>query len=80
MALKHRPDKTHSKRVILMIASPIEMEKSDFLKIAKEMKRDAIDITIINLGKFEKRLKMKKKRRRKKLRNFGKICRKHRGK
>ena len=53
MALKHRQGKNHKPRVIIFIASPIQVEHNEFIKLAKRLKKEKVNIDIINFGEEE---------------------------
>lgn len=52
MALKHRQNKSQKQRIIVFTCSPIEEEEKDLVKLAKRMKKNAINIDIISFGEL----------------------------
>lgn len=50
LALKHRQGKNHKTRIIAFIGSPIEAEEKDLIKLAKKLKKEKVNIDIVNFG------------------------------
>lgn len=50
LALKHRQGKNHKTRIIAFIGSPIQVEEKDLIKLAKKLKKEKVNIDIINIG------------------------------
>jgi len=50
LALKHRQGKNHKTRIIAFIGSPIECDEKEMIKIAKKLKKEKVNIDIINFG------------------------------
>lgn len=53
LALKHRQGKNHKPRVVLFLASPIQVEQAEFIKLAKRLKKEKVNIDIVNFGEEE---------------------------
>jgi len=53
LALKHRQSKNHKPRVVIFIASPINVDNAEFTKLAKRLKKEKVNVDIINFGEEE---------------------------
>jgi len=53
LALKHRQSKNHKPRIILFIASPVSSDHAELIKLAKRMKKEKVNIDIVNFGEEE---------------------------
>lgn len=53
LALKHRQGKNHKTRIIAFIGSPIETDEKDIIKLAKKLKKEKVNIDIVNFGEDE---------------------------
>jgi len=53
LALKHRQGKNHKTRIVAFIGSPIEAEEKDLIKLAKKLKKEKVNIDIVNFGEDE---------------------------
>ena len=52
LALKHRQNKSQRQRIIVFTCSPIEEEEKELIKLAKRMKKAAVNIDIIAFGEL----------------------------
>jgi 26S proteasome regulatory subunit N10 len=53
LALKHRQGKNHKTRIIAFVGSPIEADEKDLVKLAKKLKKEKVNVDIINIGEEE---------------------------
>uniref|UniRef100_A0A7E4US23 26S proteasome non-ATPase regulatory subunit 4 n=1 Tax=Panagrellus redivivus TaxID=6233 RepID=A0A7E4US23_PANRE len=51
LALKHRQNRNHKMRIVLFVGSPVEgVVKSDFIKLAKKLKKEKVNVDIVSFG------------------------------
>jgi len=50
LALKHRQGKNHKTRIIAFVGSPIDVDEKDLVKLAKKLKKEKVNMDIINIG------------------------------
>jgi len=53
LALKHRQGKNHKTRIVAFVGSPIEADEKDLVKLAKKLKKEKVNVDIINIGEEE---------------------------
>jgi 26S proteasome regulatory subunit N10 len=53
LALKHRQSKNHKPRIVLFIASPVVVDQAELIKLAKRLKKEKVNVDIINFGEEE---------------------------
>uniref|UniRef100_A0A7S3LEP2 VWFA domain-containing protein n=1 Tax=Amphora coffeiformis TaxID=265554 RepID=A0A7S3LEP2_9STRA len=53
LALKHRPNKNGSQRIVLFVGSPIEAEKKALQKAGRQLKKNNVAIDVVALGELE---------------------------
>lgn len=53
LALKHRQGKNHKTRIVAFVGSPIEADEKDLIKLAKKLKKEKVNVDIINIGEEE---------------------------
>uniref|UniRef100_A0A8C9Q982 26S proteasome non-ATPase regulatory subunit 4 n=1 Tax=Spermophilus dauricus TaxID=99837 RepID=A0A8C9Q982_SPEDA len=53
LALKHRQGKNHKMRIIAFVGSPVEDNGKDLVKLAKRLKKEKVNVDIINFGEEE---------------------------
>jgi len=53
LALKHRQSKNHRQRIVVLICSPLEESESSLIKLAKKLKKEKVNVDIINFGEDE---------------------------
>nr|XP_046218515.1 26S proteasome non-ATPase regulatory subunit 4-like isoform X1 [Oncorhynchus gorbuscha] len=53
LALKHRQGKNHKMRIIAFVGSPVEDSDKDLVKMAKRLKKEKVNVDIINFGEEE---------------------------
>jgi len=53
LALKHRQGKNHKTRIVAFVGSPIEADEKDLTKLAKKLKKEKVNVDIINIGEEE---------------------------
>jgi 26S proteasome regulatory subunit N10 len=53
LALKHRQSKNHKPRIIMFIASPVTTDHTELIKLGKRLKKEKVNIDIINFGEEE---------------------------
>lgn len=50
LALKHRQGKNHKMRIIVFVGSPIEFDEKELVKLAKRLKKEKVNVDIVNFG------------------------------
>lgn len=50
LALKHRQSKNHKTRIVLFVGSPIEADEKDLQRLAKKLKKEKVNVDIVNFG------------------------------
>lgn len=50
LVLKHRQGKNHKMRIIVFVGSPVEADEKDLVKLAKKLKKEKVNIDIVNFG------------------------------
>ncbi|KAJ7333520.1 26S proteasome non-ATPase regulatory subunit 4 [Desmophyllum pertusum] len=50
LVLKHRQGKNHKMRIVVFVGSPVEAEEKDLVKLAKKLKKEKVNIDIVNFG------------------------------
>ncbi|KXJ14573.1 26S proteasome non-ATPase regulatory subunit 4 [Exaiptasia diaphana] len=50
LVLKHRQGKNHKMRIIVFVGSPIESDEKEIVKLAKKLKKEKVNVDIINFG------------------------------
>lgn len=53
LALKHRQGKNHKTRIVAFVGSPIEADEKELVKLAKKLKKEKVNMDIINIGEEE---------------------------
>lgn len=53
LALKHRPNKNGSQRIVLFVGSPVEAEKKALQKAGRQLKKNNVAIDVVVLGELE---------------------------
>jgi 26S proteasome regulatory subunit N10 len=53
LALKHRPNKNGSQRIVLFVGSPVEAEKKALQKAGRQLKKNNVAIDVVCLGELE---------------------------
>uniref|UniRef100_V9KWJ4 26S proteasome non-ATPase regulatory subunit 4 n=1 Tax=Callorhinchus milii TaxID=7868 RepID=V9KWJ4_CALMI len=53
LALKHRQGKNHKMRIIVFVGSPIDDNEKDLVKLAKRLKKEKVNVDIVNFGEEE---------------------------
>lgn len=53
LCLKHRQGKNHKTRIIAFVGSPIEADEKEVIKLAKKLKKEKVNIDIVNFGEDE---------------------------
>jgi 26S proteasome regulatory subunit N10 len=53
LCLKHRQGKNHKTRIIAFVGSPIDVEEKELVKLGKKLKKEKVNIDIINIGEEE---------------------------
>uniref|UniRef100_A0A8C6LRG4 26S proteasome non-ATPase regulatory subunit 4 n=1 Tax=Nothobranchius furzeri TaxID=105023 RepID=A0A8C6LRG4_NOTFU len=54
LALKHRQGKNHKMRIIAFVGSPVEDNEKELVKMAKRLKKEKVNVDIINFGEEER--------------------------
>nr|KAG5695241.1 hypothetical protein BaRGS_008069 [Batillaria attramentaria] len=50
LALKHRQGRNHKMRIVVFVGSPIEEDEKEIIKTAKKLKKEKVNVDIINFG------------------------------
>ncbi|KPL96947.1 hypothetical protein NH340_JMT06264 [Sarcoptes scabiei] len=50
LTLKHRQGKNHKMRIVAFIGSPVQSDEKELIKIAKKLKKEKVNVDIINFG------------------------------
>lgn len=53
LALKHRQGKNHKMRIIAFVGSPVDDQEKELVKMAKRLKKEKVNVDIINFGEEE---------------------------
>jgi len=53
LALKHRISKNYRQRIVIMVCSPLQETAADLVKLAKKLKKENVNVDIINFGEDE---------------------------
>jgi len=53
LCLKHRQGKNHKTRIVAFVGSPIEADEKEMIKLAKKLKKEKVNIDIVNFGEDE---------------------------
>jgi len=53
LALKHRQSKNHKTRIIIFVGSPIDSDEKDLQRLAKKLKKEKVNVDIVNFGETE---------------------------
>lgn len=56
LALKHRLSKNHRQRIVFMICSPLEESENEIIKLAKKLKKEKVNVDVVNFGEDEENL------------------------
>nr|XP_021397897.1 26S proteasome non-ATPase regulatory subunit 4 isoform X3 [Lonchura striata domestica] len=64
LALKHRQGKNHKMRIIAFVGSPVHDSDKDLVKLAKRLKKEKVNVDIINFGEEALRVSMEEQRQR----------------
>jgi len=52
LALKHRQGKNHKTRIVVFVGSPIEEDEKDLEKLAKKLKKEKVNVDVVNFGEI----------------------------
>ncbi|XP_015771377.1 PREDICTED: 26S proteasome non-ATPase regulatory subunit 4-like [Acropora digitifera] len=50
LVLKHRQGKNHKMRIVVFVGSPVDADEKDLVKLAKKLKKEKVNIDIVNFG------------------------------
>lgn len=50
LALKHRQGKNHKMRIVVFVGSPVEADEKELLKLAKRLKKEKVNVDVVNFG------------------------------
>jgi len=53
LCLKHRQGKNHKTRIVAFVGSPVECDEKEMIKLAKKLKKEKVNIDIVNFGEDE---------------------------
>ena len=57
LALKHRQGKNHKMRIVAFVGSPLGVDEKEVLKLAKRLKKENVQIDVVNFGETVSSLK-----------------------
>ncbi|XP_002734599.1 26S proteasome non-ATPase regulatory subunit 4-like, partial [Saccoglossus kowalevskii] len=64
LALKHRQGRNHRMRIVIFVGSPIEEEDKDLVKLSKKLKKEKVNVDVVNFGEDALRISMEEQRQR----------------
>lgn len=53
LCLKHRQGKNHKTRIVAFVGSPLDADEKEMVKLAKKLKKEKVNIDIVNFGEDE---------------------------
>ncbi|EDO31082.1 predicted protein [Nematostella vectensis] len=53
LVLKHRQGKNHKMRIVVFVGSPIESDEKEIVKLAKKLKKEKVNVDVVNFGEEE---------------------------
>jgi len=53
LCLKHRQGKNHKTRIVAFVGSPLDTDEKEMVKLAKKLKKEKVNIDIVNFGEDE---------------------------
>jgi len=53
LCLKHRQGKNHKTRIVAFVGSPVDADEKEMVKLAKKLKKEKVNIDIVNFGEDE---------------------------
>lgn len=53
LVLKHRQGKNHKMRIVVFVGSPVAADEQEFTKLAKRLKKEKVNVDIVNFGDHE---------------------------
>uniref|UniRef100_A0A336KG14 26S proteasome non-ATPase regulatory subunit 4 n=1 Tax=Culicoides sonorensis TaxID=179676 RepID=A0A336KG14_CULSO len=53
LVLKHRQGKNHKMRIVVFVGSPIKADEQELTKLAKRLKKEKVNVDIVNFGDHE---------------------------
>lgn len=53
LTLKHRQGKNHKMRIVVFVGSPVEADEKDLIKLAKKLKKEKVNVDIVNFGESQ---------------------------
>jgi len=53
LCLKHRQGKNHKTRIVAFVGSPVDADEKEMIKLAKKLKKEKVNIDIVNFGEDE---------------------------
>ncbi|VDP17551.1 unnamed protein product [Soboliphyme baturini] len=58
LALKHRQNRNHRTRIVVFVGSPINGDKSEYVRLAKKLKKEKVNVDVICFGEQEENASM----------------------
>ena len=55
--MKHRQGKNHKMRIVAFVGSPLGVDEKEVLKLAKRLKKENVQIDVVNFGETVSSLK-----------------------
>jgi len=53
LALKHRTSKNYRQRIVILVCSPLQEIEQELVKLAKKLKKENVNVDIVNFGEDE---------------------------
>jgi len=53
LALKHRTSKNYRQRIVILVCSPLQETEQELVKLAKKLKKENVNVDIVNFGEDE---------------------------
>jgi len=53
LALKHRISKNYRQRIVILVCSPLQETEQELVKLAKKLKKENVNVDIVNFGEDE---------------------------
>jgi len=53
LALKHRQGKNHKTRIVAFIGSPLEVDETQLVKLAKKLKKEKVNVDVVSFGEAD---------------------------
>jgi len=58
LSLKHRTSKNYRQRIVIMVCSPLQETEQELVKLAKKLKKENVNVDIVNFGEDEQNVEL----------------------